>query len=242
MKTMLKLLSLAAVLAASAPVAMATLLTPGQNAVHPVDTTTALQSQGEFVATTGVTDFSALTFNGSFTETVYRNATGNTVAGCTPISGCLDYVFTFTNDPKSSGGKVSPTNPLPAGVSADAILIATMANFLGYTVDADYITGTYSNPAPVSVSLDTYGTVNYNFSTSGVGFGKTSDSLVLYTNATVDSGGLFGVADGSNKTVTDFGPFHAVSTASSVPEPGSLILLGTGLLTTVGVARRKFKA
>jgi PEP-CTERM motif len=222
MKTMLKVLSLTTVLTALVPLAMATPLVPGAPAVA-ITTTTSAASTGTFVAGTpaGGTAVTALTFNGSFVETVYENAAGDTLAGCAPGAGCLDYVFTFKN----------------ASASHDAILVATMASFLGYTVDAAYISGT--NIAPTTASLDDFGTVNVNFAASNaVKPGKTADTIVLYTNATVDSGGLFGLADGSNKTVTDFGP----AARPVVPEPGSLMLLGTGLLTAVGVARRKFKA
>jgi PEP-CTERM motif len=227
MKATLKVLSLAAVLAASATAAMATpvSLIAGNSAVAAGTTSLAKATSGTEVATTGPLPdpFIALTFNGSFVETVYANGSGNPLADCTPGAGCLDYVFTFKNN----------------SASHDAILVATMANYLGYNVDAAYVS--LSGAAPTTVSLDDFGTVNWNF--PGIKPGKTSDTLVLFTDATINSGGLFGAADGSNVTVADLGPNQTGSSNDSqVPEPSSLFLLGTGLMATVGVARRKFKA
>jgi hypothetical protein len=224
MKTMLKVLSLAALLAASAPLALATPLVPGAPGTAPT-TTTASGYTGISLGGTGAggDTVTAATFSANFVETAYIDASGGSAVGCTTTSGCLDFVFSFTNNASS----------------ADAILVATMAKFSGYSVDAAFVPGSGA-AAPITVSLDTFGAVNWDFSAaSPVTPGSTSDTLVLYTNATVPAGGLFSLADGSTTTAIDLGP---AAIPPAVPEPSSLMLLGTGLLTTVGVVRRKFKA
>ena len=62
-------------------------------------------------------------------------------------------------------------------------------------------------------------------------------NVVLIQNEFVFGSGLNEPINTTGDTMSYFGPNF---TTSSVPEPGSLVLLGSGLLGAVGVMRRKF--
>jgi hypothetical protein len=131
--------------------------------------------------------------------------------------GCIDFAYRFTNNGSNTIGGF------------------TMADFAGFTTDVGYNAGSDPFVSPVSITRSADGSlINFLFA-SGLPSGDTSSQLVIETNATDFTAGTFKLTSGdSSATIGAFAP--------AVPEPASIALFGTGLLSFVGIARRKLKA
>lgn len=105
-----------------------------------------------------------------------------------------------------------------------------VSDYLGFTTDADYLAN--STLAPTFVSETADGTINYNFKDAT---GTAADSVIIFTNATSTAPGFFSLQDSTAGNAPDLGP-------SVVPEPSSLFLLGTGLLSAAAMLFRKQRA
>jgi hypothetical protein len=152
-----------------------------------------------------------------------------------------DVTFALTGSPGGSGSPAIGSGVFPGGLSNSLTGAYPTSEFL----DIDFASGV-SN---VSFTLDTYGS-------------NPNSTFTAYSGATVvDSGGLGGFSSGFNtQDVTGSGITSIVIdnyyggivgpdnswefvvgdlSYSTTPEPGTLTLLGSGLLGLCGILRRK---
>lgn len=160
------------------------------------------------------------TTSGTLTSAVYNNG------------GTLDFYYQVANSANS----------------ATAIARETDNSFTGFATQVGFRTdgGSFAAAGFVNGSITPI-TADKNGSGSVVGFqfnppdgakilpGTTSSVLVISTNATAFVLGNASVIDGGTQTVTAYQP-------AGVPEPVSMILMGTGLLALAGVRRFKKSA
>lgn len=161
----------------------------------------------------------------------------NTTAGTT--SGNL-----FTAVFKEAGGTLDFYYQVAnSSSSATSIARETDTNFAGFTVSTGYRTdgsvlgAGFTNGTVAPVTADNNGSgsvVGFSFSppdTAKIAPGLTSFAFVISTNATSYRAGNSSIIDGGTQTVAAFQP------ASGVPEPGTVLLMGLGMVGLVGLRK-----
>lgn len=226
MKSHTKLFALGAVLAASSTYVMAQANVAPGDTVNPAPVvtlgTTANVSGGQASGT-----FSASTIAGNYQEYVITDTSNPFNAQCG--GACYDFVIVVQN----TGGPGTQTNGIEK-VTTGAIAPSSTVGFEAAQLFVGYapIAG---GTAPLTIDegeVANGDVVAFNFPDHGaIPVGGFSDLLVIQTNANHFTTGNIGIIDNSTATVSGFVPVLT----SAVPEPNSLLLLGTGLLGAAGM-------
>jgi hypothetical protein len=150
------------------------------------------------------------TFTATATETVFKDLS-NAFAGC--AGNCLTFQIQVTD------------------LTGEFLEHVTFGSFLGFLTQGGF-TAVAGDVAPSGLGPNINNGFTFDFLTTAISNGKTSDLLYVQTNATAFKPGTIGAIDNSAGSAAAMVP-------STVPEPNSLMLLGTGLVSAAGMLMRR---